>query len=354
MLFGRWSVKKLGTMNLAAGALLWWLPAMWALSLFFPGASYLLLWPLVFSLLALGFTLIADGEGAISTKSMIVLTIGAVPGLYLFTQLLVLLYDAMTLMLASVLAGTVVFLFGTLQPHVALLTARRPWLLPTAATFLAIACFAGALSRPVRSQEFPKPNSLLYACNADSGTAVWTSWDQKPDAWTSQFFSSPPETARLPLFFPTRRRPLPVGKAIALKMSPPEVRVIADARIDSVRSLKLQIRSARGATFLSVHVEEPVPVYEVHVNGETVGGSVLPGAESRRVPRTVQVFSEPTDYVEFEVKTAAYGPVRLRVVDRTSGLPEAALGSLWSRPIWMIPDPYSTTDVTLVGKSFTF
>jgi hypothetical protein len=76
--------RKVGTANLAGGALgVWWILALLS-SLYLPGFSYLFSWPLLFAALALGWTVWRPAEEGSSWGGIAVLTAGAAPAAVLF------------------------------------------------------------------------------------------------------------------------------------------------------------------------------------------------------------------------------------------------------------------------------
>ncbi len=107
--------RWLGPFNVAMGALFLWLILTIASALKFQGGSYLFLWPLIFSLLPLILFYFRKKNRKISLWFLALLMLFAIPGIYLFTQVLLLFYMTMTLHLAGVLAGMFVLLWGTLQ-----------------------------------------------------------------------------------------------------------------------------------------------------------------------------------------------------------------------------------------------
>lgn len=339
--------SKAGIINLALGAHLLWLIGTWLTAFFFKRGSYLFIWPLLAGLVGVLAGLF-DEEKNISLRTIIVQAACAIPTVYLFPQLISLLYSAMTLMIAPVLAVLVVLVVGVLQLQFSWLPAGRPWLVPGAFVFVAVALIGLALLRRDFNEQRPKPNSLIYALDADQHKAWWASWERTADEWTGQVLSQQADTMRLTQFFPYSNRPLLAAQAQVMSMSPPALEVMSDHTSDTVRILRLRIQSTRASSIISLHI--PPQVYEARVNGKTVGEFVMPQLPRHDRGFLLFHFGSPAEPPEFELTVAAGKPLDLRVMDMTYGFPDSL--TLSPRPPWMIPRAFVTTDVILVTKSF--
>lgn len=131
--FRRWTTA----LNLAAGALLWWLLLMVLTTIYLPGTSYLFTWPLLGALLALALNITARDASA---PWLIALTIllPAIPGLLLLAPFIYGLFIALMINLYPAMALFVVLLSGLLMLALEYMTAGRRWLLPVAALIVAL------------------------------------------------------------------------------------------------------------------------------------------------------------------------------------------------------------------------
>jgi hypothetical protein len=208
--------------NLATGALIWFLLLLIVSHIYFPGGSYLLVWPLLAALITwiLKFTLPA---GKLSLpKLCLIAAVCAVPGIILISPLIYQTFVALGISQTSLIVVPVALLLGLLVINFESIASGFRWLLPAVST-LAAACFiVAALLQPDYSNEQPRSNELFYVLNADTGKAVWVSSDARPDEWTSQvlssdapagecFYNSPLRLQRLP-------RPRSRSWTIRLKM----------------------------------------------------------------------------------------------------------------------------------------
>src|SRR6185295_12220206 len=100
--------NRLGTQNLVFGSLFCELLILLVSSLFLPGGTYLLIWPMLANLIALGFLIVKkDPEGS-STIGATVLALGAAPAILLLVPIIYLLFITLTVNLAGVVAVLIV------------------------------------------------------------------------------------------------------------------------------------------------------------------------------------------------------------------------------------------------------
>ncbi|HET6977237.1 MAG TPA: M28 family peptidase [Pyrinomonadaceae bacterium] len=120
--------RKVSVLDLMAGSYFWSLILLVLTSIFLKGGTYLFTWPLLFNLGALGFVLAQKRGGIFSSKHLLLLVAGVVPGIILFSPLVYLTAIALTLRSFGVLiaiAGMMVLLLGPLTPHLAVVAALR-------------------------------------------------------------------------------------------------------------------------------------------------------------------------------------------------------------------------------------
>ena len=189
--------NRIGSYDLAVGGLLWWLLLAVATSVVFPAASYLFIWPLVFSLLGLGILFAGDDRPTAGWRRFAVLMITGIPAAFLaasgvygitMTRELLLPY------VAPLFAAAIVLMLGLLIPHLDLVARAGRWVLAVATAALALGLLlTGSLSAGFDARH-PQPDSIMYALNTDTGQAIWESADEKPDTWTAQFLGATPRT----------------------------------------------------------------------------------------------------------------------------------------------------------------
>jgi hypothetical protein len=346
--------KRSGALSLIAGALLWWLILSACVSVLMPGGAYLFTLPLLFSLagLALVFVFKIDPP-----KSRLVLALAAIPGVVLWAPMIYNVFVALTLNSSWIVIIFIVLLCGLVAPLILpLVNLRRRWLFPG---LLALACVCLILVGILTSgfdERRPKVNHVFYALDANTGKAVFASSDGSTDAWTTQFFSVGAERGTMPEYFPGSQRAYLKSPAPAAPLAGPEAVLTDDRTENDVRTLSFRVTSRRQAPVLAVFTEPEVEVFDSSINGKQTGSHV--GDNSAPGPPLknwgIQYYALPTGGLDVVLKTRGGKPFKLFVVDRSYGLPEFPDSPLKVRSADMMPAPYSTSDVTLVAKSFTF
>ena len=129
---------RISSQNLTVGGLLWWLILAILIGRYLPGGSYLTTWPLLFSLIGIGFVFASKDTEMSLKRSWFVLSLCAIPGIILFTSTIYLIFTAMTLRLCAALMALVVIATGLLIPHFKLMATPHKWLLPSVATLIGL------------------------------------------------------------------------------------------------------------------------------------------------------------------------------------------------------------------------
>lgn len=339
--------KKVSVENLATGALLWFLLLLIASHVYFPGGSYLLVWPLLFALVAwiLKFTLPARKLSL--TKLCLISAVCAAPGLILMPPLIYQTFVAMGISQTIVIVVPVTLLLGLLLINFELIASSfRWWLLPTAATLAAVCFIVAALLQP---QQQPKTNDIFYALNADTGKAVWATSDARPDEWTSQFLSSDAPAAPLNDYLPWVMEDVLQQPAPATTMAAPEIKLVDDQVQEQTRRIHLRISSVRGAATLFIYVD--TDLFEASVNGQPLAKP--PDAPASGKGQLLIYSAPPPEGIELLLKTKSSEPLVVKVVDRSYQFPELTNVTVKARPNYIVPAPFSYSDSTFIGKSFS-
>ena len=342
--------KKVSIDNLATGALIWFLLLLLVSHIYFPGGSYLLVWPLLSALIAwiLKFTLPAEKLSL--TKLCLIATVCAVPGVILISPVVYQTFVAVGISQTSLVVIPVTLLLGLLVINIELMATSFRWLLPAASTVAAVCFIVVALLQPAFSQQQPRTNELFYALNADTGKAVWASGGARPDEWTSQVLTKDVTAAPLSEYLPWLnnavflQQPAPVADIGA-----PEIKVLDDQVQEQTRRIHMRVSSAREASTLFIY--SGTEISEAVVNGQPVAKRQdAPAWEKGQV---LVYSAPPREGVELILKTKSSEPLNVKVVDRSFEFPELTNVIVKARPNYIVPAPNSFSDSTLVSKSFS-
>jgi len=346
--------KKTSWENLAAGALVWWVILTLVVSFSLPGASYLLTWPVIFSSAGfVGYCLLKN-RGRREGLGIALLLAGAVPGLVLFVPLIYQFFIGLSLNLIWLIAIVMLLQLGLLVPQLTIMTRDRKWLLSGAAALVGLCFIAAPILMTGVSAQHPKFNTIFYALNSETGQATWASMDPKPDEWTSKFLSAQPSRSPLPVFFsPSQSNDRFLQNAAPLvPLSPPQVDVVNDEKNGDVRTLRLRLKSSRGASGLSLFIDSKVEILSASLNDEQFDQNNTAMLRRNKAIWNMRYLALPPEGVLLGVTFRASEPLKIRVVDQSFGIPQIPGNT--ARPDYMIPWwPNALSDTTLISKTFT-
>lgn len=342
--------------ELALGGLLLWGITMIAVSAVMPGASYLLVWPMVFSLLGLAVLLLSRaGNAAVPAWVVVLLAASALPGILIVAGVLVGFHACLTVIFSPLLVLVGMGFLFTMLPLPALAAAPWPRLFPAVLMCLAlILAVVGATAFPF-SPERPMLNCVAYGLDAESGRAWWISSDKGIDAWTRQFFPENAERAPINEFYPHARDRYLKQSAPVAPLAPPVVSVIDDVIHNDTRSLRLRVLSPRQAPVLELYAAPGTRVLSAAVNGKTLQ-AVADG------DWFLCFNTFPPDGVELLLDLPVAAPFSVTALDISYGLPEFPEHPFTPRPSVMIPKPNTVdfnkdplkTDELFVRQRYTF
>ena len=346
--------KKIEVPNLAVGALLWWLLLTVATGVAFPPASYLFTWPLLFSLVGLG-VFFALGDRATSPWfPFAALTLGAVPALFLFVYGVYGVTATQGLLLSSavpVFALSIVLMMGLLIPHLDLIAKPNRWVLPGVAAALGLGLLAVGFLTAGFDARHPRPNSILYALNADTEKAIWQSGDETQDAWTAQFLGADAAEGSVADYLGVEADGLH-NEAPTVELATPRIELLDDSTRDGVRTLRMRVTAPPKANVAVVEAE-------AQVVGADVNGERLPETTQRIPAWTLNYWDPPAEGVDLTLEIKGGEPLILTARAGTPGLPAIPGKTYRVRPPDMMPIAWNSPLIeqdssTVVSKSFTF
>ena len=356
-LFRRW----VSTPDLAMGALLWWMILLVGVTFVFPMANFLFLWPLLFALLGVGYSLLTDEQEPLTWSGVTVLAVAALPGVLLIppTTLSVAMGLLALVSVTGASLALVSLLLGLLVPHLTALTwsdsGLGRWWLPAGSALTGIVVVLGAMAGVRVDADHPRVIHLIYGLDTETGEAIWAS-EEYPEftrEWTGPFFSEQATSGRLPRFFGNARLQFTIDEAPVVSLSPPEVVVLEDVQEGDLRSLRLSVTSTRGATYAGFYLEPPAEVLSATINGEPVK---VPAYPPDRENRWELQYWGPLTGMELGLEIGSPQAIKLFVVERVSGLPEIPEQAIEPQPDHLIPfaGAGNPSHVTLVSSSWTF
>jgi len=350
--------KRVRVLNLWAGALLCWLLLALATSIYMSGASYLFLWPMLSSTIALAIFCGARSQGrplgpAASQAAFLAF---ALPGLIMMPPTIELLFQSLTMRMAFVGAFAPVLLLGLLVPSLDWIAAAGRWRLPIAAALVCAVCLIDGAATSGFNRDDPRTNSMYYGLDTDTGKAVWFSLDRQADDWTAHYLGANPRRAALPQYVPYMHWQYLTHEAPAVALPAPLIE-----RLDgAANELNLRVSSPRQAPRIYLYGDERNPVLEATVDGAPIDAAkayagLKPGqkAYAFRMQRWGLCYlNVPKQGIEVRMRlrdpAAGY---RLEAVDQSYGI--GGLPGAVPRPDSMIPFPLMM-DSVCVRKAYNF
>jgi len=340
-------LRRLRPWELAVAALFWWLVGAAAVAVIFPGASYLLTWPLAGASLGLVGAVLLGDRALHSVAGVAVTLAGAAPGVVLMssaTYLLLMsagLQQVVTVLAVWLVAGLLVI------PLEVVRRGFRLWL-PVALAGVGIVVLMAVGSTVAFDTEHPRFTSIHYRVD-ESGGARWQTVD-RIDRWTGQFLREDGRLSFQDAYFPQMGvRSTIVGAAPQLRLAAPVIEVIRDTTTGDRRTVRLRLRSLRGAPVVSLLVHSVVGGLTASVDGLPLQGWDTTILDGTNVRWWFDYYAPPPGGVVVTLRFAAGPAVLLRAVDFSYGIPPQLAGQHDGRPPGMLPGRIG--DGTLVERT---
>ena len=317
--------RKAGPATVAIAGLGWLAALGLVLAAVTPGGSYLAAVPALAGAVA----------GLIAVRlsgwwSVLAVTLGGAVAVIILLPMVIMLFPALGLPLGAVGAFLTMLLGLALLPVVDLihpagggqrglvaLRARRLGAVPALVGVVAVlACTGAGLATDRFDARHPVPTQLMYALDADTGTAEWLSAEPSTQKWTSQYVSGDRHTVNtiLPALGPEKVR---TGPATAAALPAPKLTLESDTRTGDTRTMKLRLLPQRPVRLTTLHVAAGVTV-----TAATAGGRDVPVTGNAEGPWGFGfVFhAPPPEGVEVTLTVKTTVPVRFRAMDGSDGL----------------------------------
>jgi hypothetical protein len=336
--------------SLTFGHLTGWMILVAAVSWIVPGASYLFLWPFLFSLAPLIVIFRTSRKQDLSITHIVLLGICAVPGVVWFSQIAYTILLAMGVNLSWLPIVFVLMLTGLLLPHLRLMMTKRWHLTGTTASLGGVLILWLVLTAEF-DERHRKPNTLFYAHDGNSEESSWVTTDTNPDEWTSQFISSDSSNADVAEILPTASTPMLKTSAPAITIDPPQLEILHESIQATRRQIALLLSSPRGAANMNIFIGPKARVDRATVNGIEVEGRS--GTENNSLPSwwRWRYYGVPREGIEITLDLSTLNEFEIKVVDLSPGLPDLDSHARPRHPN-MMPAPYTFSDMTIASKTF--
>jgi hypothetical protein len=324
-----------------------WFVLLTVITIFLPGGSYVLLWPLLFSVAG---WIAALSSPKLFSKSFasLLLVVFTLPAVLITLSLAHKMFTAFNAGAVLPVTGMLGLLLMLLIWQLGPARMPHPQFLSVVFVVAGVLFGIGAVAASSYSPSHPKFDSLFYAADLDTGKQVWASHDENPDRWTAQFFAGGAGKQEMQTFFPGSSKKFLQASAPRMSFAPPTLGVIEDKTADGVRHLSMRIQSGRAAPRLSILLGSTASPANVLMNGKAVDPMPLePGTW------LLQYYGAGKDGIELAFSIAPSTAVHIIVEDISSDLPEQISSTFQARPAEIIAAPNRFSNAIVVKKSFT-
>jgi hypothetical protein len=323
--------RRLRAEELHAAALTWLCPVLAGMVAFFPGGSYLCMWPVFFGALGLALLYFGGREQGPGPALLLASLLFAAPALCMLPPAWLVLMWMINILGAPLLAVLVVLLMLNLMPVFTLFgRVRHSWTIWTAAALVAVLLVGTGMLISKPSKDRPLMNSVAYVANLDTKEAWWVSEDVKVDEWTKQFFPDG-KRASIEDILPGRKGShyLRRGAPVAAALRGIRCDVVKDETVDGKRRITAKLVSG----------DYPLEVHLRQTEGPAITGFTVEGACVTPNPRpfSLSFTMLPSKGYDVTFETMPGDALILEASSTVYGFPE--IPGVTPRPEYMVPEP---------------
>jgi hypothetical protein len=307
--------KKASALDLAAGALVIWLPAAVATAILVPTTSYLATWSLLAGSLALLLALVVQSINHARVWSGIGFLLSGILATFLWMPVAYSSYLGSSFPMLSLMVGLVGLWLGNLIPIVDWITAAQRWILPAAILLVSAGFFLAGHFLVGRHSPPALVNPTGYWLDAESGEAYWIAFSEELDARQSGLFVEPLQRSYTEIFPEAPPYTVQTSAAPVLDLDGPRLEVVEDTWIGDHRLVRVWITT-------SMHDR----LYVI-IPGETsVSAITMPHNERTGLPPSDHGFvlrfdGMPVEGFEMEFELDTFGSFQCLLVEERSGVP---------------------------------
>lgn len=337
--------RYLQPVNLVVFPVFVWIAICALLGHYLKGASFFII-PVFAALLSL-LLLIRQEK-----PNLLLMAILAFPAIWIFAPFIQMFPVGLGLkmMIASTLFT--VLLFGLLVPVFGFY--RQQNKLALLAGVLTIALLITAHTQSGFTEDRPKPDSLLYVLDTDTGKASWATYDKVPDKWTSAYIGEDKQKpgGALTTIASKYNTGFSYTSAAPLKdIAVPRIEIIRDTLMGTERELEICIIPQRNVSRLEVFTNTE-KIISCNVNGVDLSEEYLQNPE--RGNRLFSHYISANTYTEIILRVPAAETPELILYEASNDLLENPLFTIPPRPGNHIPMPFVLNDAIVVKKTVTF
>ncbi|MFT3769931.1 MAG: M20/M25/M40 family metallo-hydrolase [Minicystis sp.] len=309
-----------------------------AAALYLPGGAFLFTWPAILALVIAIVLLVTGGFESDAPLAFALQLVLPIPAIVIVSPFILQLWDAFGPRAALAPAAVAALLAAGALP--ALRHLHGPGVRPHRLTLVvALALVVGAGVIPPFDADHPRPDTLFFAVDADTGRSYWVSPDRAPDDWTSNVLAHAKVHGDVPVPFTVAEdRELLVAEVGKVAEPAPEIRWLDDKRVVVIPPAGAEVLAVRAA-----------------------GGTITRVNGRAASARSIDFYAPPLHGVELEIGRAEGAKITVHALSQRPGFPDAASPHPGNRPTGFMAKPgmmppwevFLESDMTIVARTST-
>ncbi|WP_431243421.1 M28 family peptidase [Flavobacterium sp. P21] len=332
------------TMNHFVSALLLWIIINGFIANSLVGAGFLIV-PVYFGIILFGIYVLT-GHNSLGMN-----LIFSIPALAIVAPFIVMFPVGLGLKILFGSAILTVLVFGLLLPIFGAFIKKGVWTMLFFAFSIGFFIYAGYHSgyEPGKA----KSNSLLYVYNANTNSAVWTTYDVNLDDWTKSYLGEKNQKAvglnSLPLASKYNSGFTYSAIAPVVDVPKPTISFLRDSVIGNKRYLKIRITPNRKVNRYDIFANPKMTFYNFKANGVATSGEKTNRLEREgsKILCYYVVGNEPLE-MEFYINKSSIFDMDL--IESSFDLMTNPLLKVKPRSDWMMPTPFVLNDAVLIQQ----
>ena len=343
--------SKFKAENLQAGALTLFIVIMIFLYLEMSTAAYLVIFPLIFILLAgviSGFFNFSEEKKY--TGYVLIFLLAVLPVIFLYVPIVKMLFVVFSLDMSFVGVLLLLLLLGFLILQFKAAYNINKLALPVLAVLIAAAAFVGGHLTSVPNKERPLHSSIIYCLDADRQNALWASGYLQPDDWNHQFFTDS-RIEPLAEILPESKRPYLKNNAPLVNLPFPEVKILEDDVEKNKRKVHFNLTSSRQANIMRLFFYNDAGISAIRIDGKPIDYKQFYSLEQSDY-YSIFYWAVPPEGIDVVIECETGKTLQLVVVEVKPGLPAIPGIEYKPMPDHIIPD-MEVSHLSLLKKTFS-
>lgn len=333
----------------SAAALLIWGTVGIATAVYFPGASYLFAFPMAGAIFIWAYLALRSASVSFNVLDSFFVAIGAAPALLVIIPTFVLVHTAMGFQWIWATSGLLVLGVGLMNVPLRVFYGGFRWAHTFFLLFLATLFTMWGSLTSMFDETQKRPDSLLYAYDADQYEAYWGSFDPRPDKFTQQFLGENPEVSTAGLFTYGKNRKMLVREDSVTKLPVPTI-LFDKYKLNGATFQMAQISSPRKAERLRVYLPKGNSIAKLSIGKDIVYERKAETAELR----VLDIFGVDEKGITLTFQLNEGDDLeRISIIETKFGLQEVLSGlSVNPRSDAQMPKPFVPNELVMLKKTY--